>query len=283
MGISALVLTGVGCTTSTQVELELSRLRRELRQTKAETRELQKNVERLDGQMAIVRAKARKNVGRNVASHTGNDRDLQATASQPVANKLPELPVVRLNADVKRDSEDSAVMIKLGPSGKLPIDRSVLKKKDPVLSASQKSKSKRAATRAAASNNPSQVKQYEAALGMLREESNPVRARQMFTKFRARYPNSHLLVNVAYWMAEASFVSGDQAKAADEFLGVAEAYPRSMKAADALLRVAQIWHRREEFKRAHNVYTKISEKYPNSDAAKLAKSALASYDKKAKE
>ena len=270
MGICSLLASPVGCATSTQVELELSRLRREVREARAEMRDMRKKVERLDGQMAIVRAKG-KDAHRNIAESRA-DQNLKATASQPIASKLPELPVVRLNADATEDA-DAPIMIKIGPSNRLSVDRSVLKKKDPVLSRVRKKKS-------GASSAPEPTKQYELALAMLRENREPQRAREMFKKFRVDNPESRLSVNVAYWLAECSFLSGDQATAIDEFLGVAEAFPRSMKAADALLRVAQIWQQRGNAKKALEVYTKIGEKYPNSDAAAMAQAAMTSHQKK---
>jgi tol-pal system protein YbgF len=270
MGVCSLLAGPVGCATSTQVELELSRLRREVREARTETRNLRKTVERLDGQMAMVRAKG-KEPHENRASSRANQK-LKATASQPIVRKLPELPVVRLNAGAVEEI-GAPIMIKIGPSNTLPVDRSVLKKKDPVLSRASKKKS----------TGPSvdeTTQQYELALAMLRENRQPQRAREMFKKFRARNSDSQLSVNVAYWLAECSFVSGEQALAIDEFLGVAEAFPRSMKAADALLRVAQIWQQRGNAKKALEVYTKIGEKYPNSDAAAMAQAAIASHQKK---
>lgn len=228
---------------------------------------------RLTGQMDLVRAGKKSNRERNAAAHRD---ELQATASRPVAMKLPELPVVRLNAQGP-ENDQTPVLIKLGPSTQLPVDRSVLKKKDPVLS-----RAKRTSRNAVSPKKGSDelTAGYEAALAMLRVQNRPKAARKMFQRLRKQHPNSSLTVNISYWLAESHYKSGNQTAAIDTFLSVAEAFPRSPKAAHALLRVAQIWQKRGDHSKATEVFTKIANKYPSSDAAPMAQSALASNEKK---
>jgi len=239
-------------------------------------RAMQENVNRLDGQLALVRAKKKQTRKDKAIDRAGS---LQATASRPVVTKLPELPVVRLNAQNPGDTQ-SPVLIKLGPSSDLPVDHSVLKKKDPVLSRSKKSASKKSKK---AQKNTSFVAEYDAALSMLRNKRDPHRAQKMFERLQTKHPKSQLTDNIAYWLAECHFVAGDETAAIDSFLSVAESYPQSAKAAYALLRVAQVWQKRGNTKQADEVYTKITNKYPSSDAAPIAQSALASNEKKVKQ
>ena len=96
----------------------------------------------------------------DVAGHGATT--LPAHTLYDIVRKLPELPVVRLNADAVEEI-DAPIMIKIGPSNTLPVDRSVLKKKDPVLSRASKKES------TGPSVDETTQQQYELALAMLRE------------------------------------------------------------------------------------------------------------------
>ena len=261
------------------MQLEMSRLRREVREARSESRQLRERVDELDGQVALLRAK--KGSLRSSTSANGTN-SLHATAAQPVTKKLPKLPVVKLNAE-ELQKTDEPIMIKLGPANKLSVDRSVLSKKDPVLA---KKRALRKATKAKAESDTSkdsEALQYKDALAQLRENKNLQESRRLFKSFRKRYPNSKYQVNAMYWLAEISSQTGDESRAVDEFLAVAETHPRSSKAAHALLRVGQLMHKRGDTTTAKEVLSRVTQKYPNTDAAQVAKSTLASIDEKAKQ
>ncbi|MEE2903118.1 MAG: tol-pal system protein YbgF [Myxococcota bacterium] len=256
----------------------MSRLRREVREARSESRQLRERVDELDGQVALLRAKK----GSLRSTNAKETNSLHATASQPVTKKLPKLPVVKLNAE-EQQKTDEPIMIKLGPANTLPVDRSVLSKKDPVLT---KKRVLRKATKAKAESanaKESEAASYKEALAQLRENNNLKESRRLFNSFRKRYPNSKYQVNAMYWLAEISSQNGEESRAVDEFLAVAEMHPRSSKAAHALLRVGQLMQKRGDTAKAKEVLSRVTQKYPNTDAAQVAKSTLASINEKAKQ
>jgi tol-pal system protein YbgF len=273
LGFLFLLVIDLGCATSSRHDLQLSRLRREIRQVRGEMKTIKAELGRLTGQMDLVRARKKSNRKKYGPAHAD---ELHATTSRPVEMKLPKLPVVRLNAQ-DPEHDHTPVLIKLGPSTQLPVDHSVLKKKDPVLSRAKET-SRNAVSPKKGSDELKAG--YEAALAMLRVQNRPKAARKMFQRLRKEHPNSSLTVNISYWLAESHYKTGNQTAAIDTFLNVAEAFPRSPKAAHALLRVAQIWQKRGNQSKATEVFTKIANKYPGSDAAPMAQSALASNEKK---
>ena len=273
LGVFTLSGLGLGCATSSQMQLEMSRLRREVREARSEARQLRQRVDDLDGQVSLLTAKKDTRRAQKEASKS----KLHATAAQPVTRKLPKLPVVKLNAD--ENKKDQPIMITLGPTNALSVDRSVLSKQDPVLA------KKRNGEKSQKRENSRELEasQYKEALAQLREHKNLQKSKRLFSAFRKRHPNSKYQVNVRYWLAEIRAQVGEESAALDEFLEVAEMYPRSAKAAHALLRVGQLLNKRGDSTKARDILSRVTENYPNTDAAQVAKTTLASIDEKAKQ
>ena len=278
LGVFTLSGLGLGCASSSQMQLEMSRLRREVREARSESRQLRERVDELDGQVALMLAKK----GAVDSSRESSTNALHATAAQPVTRKLPKLPVVKLNAEQEKKS-DQPIMIKLGPSNALSVDRSVLAKKDPVLA--KKRPGRQSAEKAGRHENSRELEatKYREALAKLRDEKDLQQSKKLFSEFKKQYPNSKYQVNAMYWLAEIRARVGEESRALDEFLAVAETFPRSSKAGHALLRVGQLMHKRGDSEKAREVLSRVIQKYPNTDAAQVAKSTLASIDEKAKQ
>src|SRR5690606_18824508 len=77
---------------------------------------------------------------------------------------------------------------------------------------------------------------YELAYKVLRG-GEPERARELFKKFLAKWPNDPLSDNAQYWMGESYYVRNQYHNAVVEFQRVLEKYPEGDKVPDALLKL----------------------------------------------
>lgn len=251
---------GSGCATTEHLDLEISRLRKDVRRLEGQLTKTRADLELVEGRVTLLSAAPRASAQARVVEQ------------RPA---VPKLPVVRLPADKiaapapgeagALDDGGPPLLLRLGREArgdKLPVDHRVLQTPDPVLG---KQSSAEAAKR-----------EYEVALATLREQNNPVEARRLFDAFARAHPNTTLTDNAAYWQAECSFAQGAHAQAIDEFLGVVEKHPRSNKVPDALLRVAQSWQALGKTNKSVDVFERIVDRYPESEAANAASAALAS-------
>ena len=142
----SLFIGGPGCASTDQLEMELSRVRREVYGLRVQLDQTRREVEHLTGRVTLLSADRKVPVAAAVNSVA---RPVSAVPAAP----MPNLPVVRLGGQAP-DTEDAQgnavgavddgsppVMIKLGPSSaadKLTVDRAVLAKPDPVLDAESK-------------------------------------------------------------------------------------------------------------------------------------------------
>ena len=261
---SLLLTAATGCATTSGVELEMSRLRREVRSLKTELSETKQSLERLENRMTLLTA-GRPALAPQPAAG-------EAAAVPRVRSKLPQLPVVRIDESARAarseefelgavDDGSPPILIKLGPgeSEKLPVDREILDKPDPVLSA-KKSDGKA---------------EYELALETLREKKQPAEARALFVQFRSKFPRSPLIANAAYWQAECSLAEEQHQRAIDELNEVIDEHPMSAKVPDALLRIAQSWNKLARPDQAQIALRKLTRGYPDSEAARDAEKLLA--------
>lgn len=262
-------VAATGCAT-TSVEPEMSRLRREVRSLKSELAETKQSIERLENRLTLL----------------GAGRPDQGTAQQAagepavprVRSNLPRLPVVRIDESARQapagedfelgavDDGSPPILIKLGPGDaggeKLPVDREVLQKPDPVLSG----------------NKSDGKAEYELALETLREKKRPAEARALFVQFRSKFPRSPLIANAAYWQAECSLAEAQHQRAIDELGKLIEEHPMSAKVPDALLRIARSWNELARPDQAQIALRRLTRSYPDSEAARDAEKLLAAMD-----
>lgn len=160
-------------------------------------------------------------------------RAARSTVSAAPTPGHPSLPVIRLSSDGTVDADDVGavddgrppILIKMGPAAtdRVSVNREVLRKPDPVLTASD------ADPRAS----------YDAALARLRRHRQPEEALTMFRAFIAEYPDHGLTDNAVYWSGEASLALKDYPAAMRAFRRVLRAYPSSAKVPWARLKIGE--------------------------------------------
>jgi tol-pal system protein YbgF len=115
---------------------------------------------------------------------------------------------------------------------------------------------------------------YQAALQTLRSGQYE-EAITALKGFPEQYPGSPYLPNAYYWQGEAKYVLREFSDAAALFQIVLDQFPESNKVADALLKRGFSEQEMGETTKATDTLNKVISDYPDSSAAKLAKSRLA--------
>jgi len=95
-----------------------------------------------------------------------------------------------------------------------------------------------------------------------------------FREFLKRAPASELADNAQYWVGEAFYAQRDFDQAVQEFLKVKEGYPRGDKLPAALLKVGYSFIQLGDRASARRYLKQVTDQFPNSDEAGLAKSKL---------
>jgi|KBSMisStaDraftv2_1062788.scaffolds.fasta_scaffold31847_5 tol-pal system protein YbgF len=130
-----------------------------------------------------------------------------------------------------------------------------------------------AAAAAAASAPVDDQAAYNAAYAKLKA-GNYTEAINAFQAFMKQYPDSTLLDNAQYWTGEAYYVTLDYEHAARAFRTVGDRWPTSRKAPDALLKLGYTQIEQKHLTAARATLGEVIERYPGSDAAKLAQDRL---------
>lgn len=117
---------------------------------------------------------------------------------------------------------------------------------------------------------------YQAAYDLLRPENRRYQdAIIALREFLAQYPESQFSPNAQYWLAEASYVSQDNASALIEFKKVVDQYPDHSKTPGALLKIGYIQHAEGLLKEARESLNRVIRTYPTSSAAGMAQQRIA--------
>ncbi len=273
-GVALGVFVLSGCASTDRLERQMSALRTELQTVRTEVSDTRRQVERLESRVTLL------SLGGSAPKTPVASRGYTAPANKPVTTKGPGrvLPVVRLSnkTDPDRaanpqqvdapgalDDGSPPILIQLGPSGgeKLSVDRSVLKKHDPVLHAPRAS---RTDVRTA----------YQAALTELREKQRPEAALQRFEAFLKDHGDSHLADNALYWSGECLYSLGRFDDSVGAFKRVLAEHPRSAKVPHTMLRLAEVDLARGKTKRGRRMLRRLIRKHPSSAAAKTARTKL---------
>lgn len=130
------------------------------------------------------------------------------------------------------------------------------------------------AVKSAAAADPAKEKlYYDAAFDLIKSRDFD-KARQAFTAFLQRYPNSQYAGNAEYWLGEVNLAQNDLAAAKQAFTRVMQVYPKHAKEPDALFKLADVERRLGNSEQARALLNQIVSQYPNSSAAKLARRDL---------
>jgi tol-pal system protein YbgF len=96
-----------------------------------------------------------------------------------------------------------------------------------------------------------------------------------FKDFLSSYPKSPLAENAQYWLGEAFYVTHDFDSATGAFRNVLQKWPDSRKAPDALLKLGYTQLELKKTAEGRATLSQVVQKYPGTDAAKLASDRLA--------
>lgn len=112
---------------------------------------------------------------------------------------------------------------------------------------------------------------YQAAYELLRpEQRRYAEAIEAFRGFLGKYPNGRLADNAQYWLAEASYVTQDNATALTEFQKLVERFPDSPKVPGALLKIGYIQHAAGQLDAAQATLSRVAKDYSGTPAADMA-------------
>jgi len=113
---------------------------------------------------------------------------------------------------------------------------------------------------------------YEASLAQLRRGSLST-ARLGLREMLRQYPTSERAPDALYFIGQ-SFASENPDSAAAYYREVVNKYPTSPRAASALYNLGLLAERRKDMAGARDAYQRVTQKYPQSDEAALARDRL---------
>jgi tol-pal system protein YbgF len=125
-----------------------------------------------------------------------------------------------------------------------------------------------AALSAPRATTAAQQQEYDAAFDLMKQGLYD-RAVKAFRAFLAKYPDSGLVDNAQYWIAEGNYVLRNYKLALEEFTKVVNA-PQNPKAPDALLKIGYVHYELGAYDKARKALGEVQERYPGSSVAKLA-------------
>jgi tol-pal system protein YbgF len=95
----------------------------------------------------------------------------------------------------------------------------------------------------------------------------PLQARDEFKKFMDIYPQSPLVPNARYWLAETYYMEDDYPRAILTFRRLLEQFPDDPKASDALLKIGYSYERLNDLPNSLFYLDILIQDYPGSAAA----------------
>ncbi len=114
---------------------------------------------------------------------------------------------------------------------------------------------------------------YQSAFDLLKQ-GRYEQATQAFRKFLVDYPQSTVLDNAQYWLAESIYVTQKYKEALPEFEAVLTKYPQSRKIPDALLKVGYCNYELKQYEAARKALNRVVQDYKETTAARLATQRL---------
>jgi tol-pal system protein YbgF len=95
-----------------------------------------------------------------------------------------------------------------------------------------------------------------------------------FQFFLELHGQSALSANAQYWMGECHYRLGHFKDALGAFYNVISYYPLSQKLAASTLKIGQIYARQGDREKAQMMYERVTDQYPDSAEAEVARKAL---------
>jgi len=100
------------------------------------------------------------------------------------------------------------------------------------------------------------------------------KSRELFTKFLDHNPKHKLAANAHYWLGETYYSEKNFEQAILEFQEVIKNFPEKDKVPAAMLKQGMAFTEMGDAKSSTYIYKKLTEEYPKSDEAKIAKEKL---------
>jgi tol-pal system protein YbgF len=110
---------------------------------------------------------------------------------------------------------------------------------------------------------------YQIAFELLKEERYDMAAAS-FKQFLVAFPDSELLDNAQYWLAESFYASNEFEQALRDFQRVIDDHPGSSKVPDALLKMGFCNYNLKRWDAARVALKRVQADYPETTAARLA-------------
>lgn len=110
---------------------------------------------------------------------------------------------------------------------------------------------------------------YQIAFELLKEERYDMAAAS-FKQFLLAFPDSELVDNAQYWLAESYYASNNFEQALRDFQRVIDEHPRSSKVPDALLKMGFCNYNLKRWDAARVALKRVEADYPETTAARLA-------------
>ena len=101
-----------------------------------------------------------------------------------------------------------------------------------------------------------------------------VKARELFTKFLDQNPKHKLAANAHYWLGETYYSEKNYEQAILEFQEVIKNFPEKDKVPAAMLKQGMAFKEMGDSKSSLYIYKKLTEEYPKSEEAKIAREKL---------
>lgn len=114
---------------------------------------------------------------------------------------------------------------------------------------------------------------YDQAFDALKS-ANYAGAIEGFKQYLARYPGGASASNAQYWLGEAYYVTRDYGNAAAAFQRTAELWPTSRKVPDALVKLGFTQFEQKRYDAARNTLNSVVQRFPGTEAARLASERL---------
>jgi len=107
------------------------------------------------------------------------------------------------------------------------------------------------------------------------QDGSPAAARVAFQQFLAQYSQHEHAADAQFGLAETYVLDDALGDAVDNFARVAEAYPASPRAPEALYRAGDLSEQRKRLDDARKYYNLVVQRYASSPSARLAQQKLA--------
>ncbi len=115
--------------------------------------------------------------------------------------------------------------------------------------------------------------EYASALRLV-ERGRNAEGRAALDKFMSKYPSSTLMPNAIYWKGETYYGEQNYQEAVLAFRDVTTRFPKTAKAADALLKIGMSYQKMGDSQNAKFYLEQLTNEFPNTRAANLAKQQL---------